>query len=156
MAVESTATDIYTGTRQGRGIAKAFADQRRRQMPGVLIYNGIPFDCTASADEVGRRGAELLLEGAANAAFADTRTVTTGPHVFQEGAACTYAGKPYTISSVPAPQIMAGTAVAQRLILTRAALPVSATAETPEEAAQSGHPEDAGKRVNYRPKSATG
>lgn len=155
MAVETTATDIYAGTRQGRNIARAFATQRKRQGPGLLVYNGVPFDCTSAADEVGRRGAEFLPEGATNAAFADTRTVTTSPGIFQEGAAVKFAGKPYTISSVPAPQIMCGTAVAQRLILTRAAPPPGATAETPQEAADSGHPEDAGKRVNYHPKAST-
>lgn len=149
MAVETTATDIYKGTPQGQKIARAFAIQRRRQGPRLLVYNGASFDCTSSADEVGRQGAQFLPQGAANAAFADTRTVTTSPGIFQEGAAVMFAGKPYNISSVPAPQVMCGTAIAQRLILTRASPPASATAETPEEAVASGHPEDAGKRKRY-------
>lgn len=132
MAVETTATDIYTGTRQGQKIARTFAAERRRQGAGLLVYNGDSFDCTVLSDEVGRGAANLLLSGASNAAFADTRTVTTGPSIFQEGAEVTFAGKPYTIASVPAPQIMCGTAISQRLILIRAPSP----SDTPADLAQ--------------------
>ncbi len=158
MSIETTAggPDIYTGTPAGRNVARNQAAMRKRQGPGLLVYNGQKFNCTSKAEEVNTQGGPLLASGSGNAAFADTRTIMTDPGIFMEGAAVKFAGKPYTISSVPAPQIRFGTAVAQRLILTRAAPPASATAETPEEATASGHPEDAGKRVNYRPKSATG
>lgn len=156
MAIETTAQgpDIYTGTAAGRNVAKNQAALRKRQGPGLLVYNGQKFNCTGKADEVDRKGGQFQPEGAENVAFADTRTVTTDPHIFREGADCTYAGKPYKIASVPAPQIRFGTAVAQRLILTRAAPPASATTETPAEAQVEGQPENAGKRKVFSPPDA--
>lgn len=130
---------------------------RKRQGPGLLVYGGVAYNCTSSADEVSARGRDLLMSGATNVAFTDTRTITTDPFVFQEGGACLYAGQSYIIASVPAPQVRFGSPVSQRLIISLAPAPDSAGDETPAEAAAAttGEAPVAGTRRQYAPLPST-
>ncbi len=132
-------------------IQKLMAKTRRDQ-GGRVVIAGQSYPMTTRSLEPNEH--EYLPENLTNAASAELRLFCVTPTDFPIwpalGSRATWAGTDYTIIAVrPGDDVIGDVYMKLELYVYRTPEEASATVETPQEAADSGHPEDAGKRKRY-------
>ncbi|MGI4790412.1 MAG: hypothetical protein ACRYFS_16360 [Janthinobacterium lividum] len=113
--------------------------------------------CKGFSRSIERGDSAFLPQGASNASFPDLCAYMIAPDALEKpvafGQSVIDCGHTYTVIAVPRPERISSVPIYQTVYVYSPPPPASATTETVAEADASGKPQDAGKRVAYRPKS---